>query len=76
MSVRHIRLLQFGFIGIEIAIGIEIELSGSIAGSIEDAIRFVLYLNLINIQFFASKSHVISISIPIPISIWIALTTW
>ena len=45
------RLLKFGFIGIEIAIGIEIEFHSLVP-----------------------KSHLFSISIAIPISIWIVPT--
>ena len=119
MSVQCIRLLGFDFIGIEIAIGIEIgfrdPVGGRISldavapsaqstehcgnavqfnltfpafllmiprGSMDSAQRFglpinpgnVLYREALNIQPFVSKSHGFSISIAIPISIWIIPT--
>ncbi len=76
MSVQCIRLLGFDFIGIEIAIGIEI----GFRDSMDSAQRFglpinpgnVLYREPVNIQSLVSKSHGFSISIPI--SIWIVPT--
>jgi len=66
MSVQCIRLLGFDFIGIEIAIGIEIGFCNSMGGRI--------FLDAVAPQSFVSKSHDFSISIPIPISIWIIAT--
>ena len=66
MSVQCIRLLGFDFIGIEIAIGIEIGFRRSIGGRIS--------LDAVVPQSFVSKSHDFSISIAIPISIWIIPT--
>ncbi len=79
MSVQCIRLLGFDFIGIEIAIGIEI----GFRDSMDSAQRFglpinpgnVLYREAVNIQPFVSKSHGFSISIAIPISISIIPTS-
>ena len=60
-SIPCIRLLGFGLIGIEIAIGIEIEFP--------DAIGSEFLLDAVT-----PSAQLISISIPIPISIWIILT--
>jgi hypothetical protein len=64
MSVPCIRLLGSVFIGIEIAIGIEIDAVDSL----------ILSNKAINVQFFVPKRHVASIPIAIPIWIWMIPT--